>query len=255
MLAAERRALIAQLVARQNAVTVAELCRRFQVSDMTIRRDLKSLEERGLLLRTHGGAVARDVGHDAAYGIREKERRAEKEAIARLAATIVAEGSTIFLDAGTTTARLARCLHGRDGLTVITNSLYVLHELGADERITLISTGGTLRHSTLSFVGSWAEEMVARFHADILFLAATAIDPQRGLFNSNVYEIGVKQQMIRAARRVVLLADHTKFGRQSTAKVADLSAINTVITDSGVAEGMVAALREQGIEVCVAKVE
>ncbi len=255
MLAAERRALIAQLIARQNAVTVAELCRRFQVSDMTIRRDLKALEARGLLVRTHGGAVARAVGHDAAYGIREKEQQAEKEAIARLAATLIAAGSTVFLDAGTTTARLARSLHERDGLTVITNSLYVLHELGVDEHITLIATGGTLRHSTLSFVGSWAEEMIARFHADQLFLAATAIDLERGLFNSNVYEIGVKQQMIRVARQVVLLADHTKFGRQSTAKIADLDAINAIVTDSGLSMGVVSALRERGIAVHIATVE
>jgi DeoR/GlpR family transcriptional regulator of sugar metabolism len=252
MLAIERQTRIADLIVRQNAVTVADLCRRFSVSDMTIRRDLRRLEKDGILVRTHGGAVSRMSEQDAAYGIREQVRQREKEAIARVAASLIGPDETVLLDAGTTTERLARHLHGKAGLTVITNSLHVLRELGGDEQITLIATGGTVRQSTLSFFGSWAEEMLSRFHADRLFLAVTAIDLELGLFNSNVYEVGTKQQMIRSAREVILLADHTKFGKQSTAKIADLSAVHCVITDHQVPPKTPIALRKHQIDVRLA---
>jgi DeoR family fructose operon transcriptional repressor len=252
MLAVERQSHIAELITRRSAVTVSELCERFSVSDMTIRRDLQRLEQEGVLIRTHGGAVARMLEQDAAYGIREQAQRKEKEDIARAAAELVRPDETVFLDAGTTTAHLARHLHGKAGLTVITNSLYVLRELGGEPQITLIATGGTVRQSTLSFVGSWAEDMISHFHADRLFLAATAVDLDRGLFNSNVYEVGVKQQMIRSSREVILLADHTKFGKQSTAKIADLDAVHRVITDPQISPEFSSALRAHPVDVRVA---
>lgn len=255
MLAAERQARIAHLIARNKSVTVSELCKLFSVSDMTIRRDLQRLENEGILVRTHGGAVADLPEQDATFGMREQSQQEEKESIARVAAALVNSGDTVILDAGTTTARLAHHLHGKVGLTVITTSLHVLRELGTDHQITLIATGGTVRQATLSFVGSWAEEMLSRFHADALFLAATAIDPERGLFNSNVYEIGVKQQMIRSARQVILLADHTKFGKQSTAKIADLDAVHCVVTDHGIPSGIPIALRDHHVEVRLASVQ
>jgi DeoR/GlpR family transcriptional regulator of sugar metabolism len=254
MLAFERQARIADLIARQNAVTVAELCERFSVSDMTIRRDLQRLAQDGILVRTHGGAVARMSEQDAAYGTREQEQRREKEAIAYVAASLISPGETILLDAGTTTECLARHLHGKAGLTVITNSLHVLRELGGDRQITLIATGGTVRQSTLSFFGSWAEEMLSRFHADRLFLAAAAIDLDLGLFNSNVYEVGIKQQMIRSAREVILLADHTKFGKRSTVKIADLDAVQCVVTDLQISPEIPMALREHRIDVRLAPI-
>jgi len=255
MLAAERQARIVHLIAQQKTVTVAELCKRFSVSDMTVRRDLQRLENDGILVRTHGGAVASTLEQDAAFGVREQSFTEEKEAIARVAASLVHPGETVILDAGTTTARLARYLHGKAGLTVITTSLHVLRELGSDDQITLIATGGTVRQATLSFVGSWAEEMLSRFHADALFMAATAIDLERGLFNSNVYEIGVKQQMIRSAHKVILVADHSKFGKQSTAKIAGLEALDCIVTDQQVSLDLPVALREHDIEVRLASLQ
>ena len=252
MLAAERQARIAHLIARQKTVTVADLCKRFSVSDMTVRRDLQRLEDEGLLVRTHGGAVANVAEQDAAFGVREQSQPEEKEAIARVAASLVNPGETVILDAGTTTARLASHLHGKSGLTVITTSLHVLRELGGDDQVTLIATGGTVRQATLSFVGSWAEEMLSRFHADVLFLAATAIDLERGLFNSNVHEIGVKQQMVRSARKVILLADHTKFDNQSMCKFAALDAVDCIVTDHQIAPEIPIALRDHDIEVRLA---
>jgi DeoR/GlpR family transcriptional regulator of sugar metabolism len=221
---------------------------------MTVRRDLQKLEQDGVLVRTHGGAVVRAPEQDAAYGIREQAQREEKAAIARRAVTLIRDNETIILDAGTTTVSLARLLHGRAGLTVITNSLYVLRELGGDANVTLIATGGAVRDSTFSFCGFWAEEMLSRFHADRLFLAATAIDPELGLFNSNVYEIGIKQQMMRSARQVILLADHTKFGKQSTAKIADLGAISSVITDERISPDIVNALLAHSVDLQLAPI-
>ncbi len=253
MLAAERQSQIAQLIACHHSVTVADLCQRFAVSDMTVRRDLQRLEKEGILARTHGGAVACDTAQDAAYGVREQAQQREKEAIARAAAALVQDGETLFLDAGTTTAGLARYLHGKDGLTVITNSLHVLRELGGDEQITLIGTGGMVRQHTLSFVGAWAEEMISRFYADRLFLAAAAIDPERGVFNSNAYEIGTKQQMIRCTREVLVLADHSKFERRFPFKITDFDSIHGLITDDRAASDILAALCGHNMNVLEAK--
>ena len=135
---------------------------------------------------------------------------------------------------------------------MITHSLLVLRELGGDLQITLIATGGTVRPATFSLVGPLAEEMISRFHADRLFLAAAAVDLDRGLYNSYVYEIGVKQHMIHASHEVILLADHTKFGRQSTVKIADLDVLSSVITDSQVPDEIAMGLRRRQIDVRLA---
>lgn len=253
MLPAERQSRIVRLITERRTVSIVELCALFGVSDMTIRRDLRRLEERGILQRTHGGAeLLKQPPGDLPYYAREHEQVQEKEAIARLAASLIEDGETIVLDAGTTVASLARLLVHKRDLTVITNSVHVVNELIGSNGVTVISTGGTLWAPTISMVGPLAVSALRRFTADKAFLATPAISLEAGMTNSNLYEAEVKATMIEIARERTLLVDHTKFGRTSYAVVAPLSALNRLITDEGTPPDTVHRLRDKGLEVLVA---
>ncbi len=255
MLAIERQSRIVQLINERQTLSVAEMAALFGVSDMTIRRDLERLQERGILERTHGGAsvLKRPTG-DHPYYARLSEQVQEKAAIARLAATLIHEGDTIVLDAGTTIARLAGLLLNMRELTVITNSIHAINELQHARGINLIVTGGTLWEPTVSLVGPVAISTLHRFAADKAFLATPAVSLEAGITNSNLYEAEVKAKMIEIAREKILLADHTKFGRTSYAKVAPLSALTCLITDDGVSPATLGRLRGDGLQVMVATV-
>lgn len=256
MLPAERQNRILQLINEHQRVTVAQLSQALGVSDMTIRRDLARLEERGVLRRTHGGAVLlKYPPGDLPYYAREGEQLEEKEAIARLAAEMVQDGDTIVLDAGTTIAHLARRLIGKRHLTVITNSLYVINILLGAPDITVINTGGTLWVPTASFVGPLAVAALRRFTADKAFLATPAISLEAGVTNSNLYEAEVKAVMLEIARQKILLADHTKFGRTSYAIVAPIQAFDHLVTDEKTPAKVVAHIRTAGVDVRIAPIQ
>ncbi len=253
---AERQTRILQLINERQSISVTELSAEFGVSEMTIRRDLARLEERGVLRRTHGGAVLlKYPPGDLPYYAREGTQLAEKEAIARLAVELVEDGDTIVLDAGTTIAHFARRLIGKRHLTVITNSLYVVNILIGAPDITVIHTGGTLWEPTASFVGPLAVAALRRFTAGKAFLATPAISLEAGVTNSNLYEAEVKAVMLEIARQKILLVDHTKFGRTSYAIVAPIQAFDCLITDEGTPADTVARIRSAGVDVRVAPLQ
>ena len=253
MLAAERQSRIARLITERQSVSVTELCNMFNVSDMTIYRDLRRLEERGILQRTHGGAILlKQPPGDLPYYAREHEQVEEKTAIAHLAASLINDGETIILDAGTTIASLARMLVHRRDLTVITNSIHVVNELAGAPDVTVINTGGSLWKPTMSMVGPMAVAALRRFAVDKAFLATPAISLEAGITNSNLYEAEVKSTMIEIAREKTLLVDHTTFGRTSYAVVAALSAFDRLITDDQTPSEAIDHLKEQGLEVLIA---
>jgi len=251
----ERRRRIVEILDRKQTVSVVELCALFGVSDMTIRRDLRKLDAQGLLRRTHGGAVSlQPAPSDLSYRARERTQVAEKDAIGRKAAEMIQDGETIILDSGTTVARLAHYLRDKRDLRIITNSVHVINELAQAEGITVIATGGTLRETTISFVGPLAESALRRFHADKLFLATVGLTPEQGLTNSNLYEAEVKATMIEVADEVILLADHTKFGQVSYAVVAPVDVLDVIVTDSGLPQEVRAEYEHRGIRLIVAEV-
>jgi len=188
-----------------------------------------------------------DASHDLA-----QEIEALKRAIARAAARLINTGNTVILDAGITTAYLAQALHGRSGITIITNSISVLSELAGEPGITLVSTGGMVRHESRSLIGAAAETTFKDLRADQAFIACTGLSLKFGLSNTNMQETAVKRAMIAAAREVILLADHTKIGVESLVKVAPVDCLHRLITDSGVSPQHRLALTQQGIEVIIA---
>ncbi len=252
MFAEQRQQRILELLQAERYVKVSALQSVLQASEASIRRDLQVLEDAGLLKRTHGGAVSNQT---AAFepSLAEKEDRfgAEKRAIARVAAGLVEPGETVLLDAGSTTLHIARELKHKRKVTVVTNAVNLACELASGE-VDVILTGGTLRPATLSLVGPIAESTLAELHADKLFLATNGLDLKRGLTTPNLFEAQAKRAMIESAREVILVADHSKFGRISFRQFCGLDRIDCLITDSGAPEEFVRALEQRNVKVLIA---
>lgn len=252
MLIEERRQHILTLIQQQGRVLVDELSNDLDLSKITIRKDLDYLQSKELLVRTHGGALPIQAGALSDPTIQEKEElhHEEKVKIARAAAAMVSEGQCIILDSGTTTTEIARSLTSFRHLTVITNALNIAADL-ARSNFEIILIGGTLRKNSLSVVGPLAEDVLKEMHADIVFLGVDGFDTKIGLTTPNLLEARVNRAMVEAAEQVVAVCDSSKFNRKSLSLIVGTSAIDLVITDSGLPPEEVKAIRDAGIEVTI----
>src|ERR1051326_6399511 len=252
MLAEERRNEILKLIQNEGHVQVKELSRRFRTSEVTIRQDLRGLKARGLIRRAHGGALAvPEVAAESPLLERAQMRADEKRRIAATAASLIQDGETIVLDSGTTTHEIARQIKSRQ-LRVITNGVNVATELLGVRGIQVIMLGGVLREDSFSIVGHVAEEMLNEFAADKVFLGAAACDAAFGPSPPPLDEARVGQAMARSARKRILVADSSKFGKRSLCRIVPLSDVHTVITDTGLAEGQQQQIRAAGVELILA---
>jgi DeoR family transcriptional regulator, aga operon transcriptional repressor len=246
----ERRRAIIDLVNRDGRVLVRQLAKKFNTSQVTIRQDLEALHGRGLVHRTHGGAlpVRSAALLDPSLHEKEKLHRREKQRIAACAARLVKEGQSVVLDSGSTTTATARALRNFGQLTIITNAVNIAAEL-AGTSIEVILTGGNLREKSFSLVGPLAEATLRHLSADILFLGVDGFDVHFGLTTPNLLEAKVNRVMMRIARRTVVVCDSSKFGSRMLSLIAPPSAIHEIITDRGVSETDVKELEEAGIQV------
>jgi len=249
----ERQRKIAELITQRERVAVSDLCEQFSISVATARRDLEALAAQGKIRRVHGGAIAaRQAPPELPASERAGEQLDEKRRIGRAAAELVQDGETIFLGSGTTVAEVAPHLQQRHGLTVITNSLPVLNTLAGAPGVTVVSLGGVLRRSEMSLIGHIAEQALGEVRADKVFLGIRAIDLEEGLTNDYLPETMTDRAILRSGRAVVVLADHTKCGRVSTARLAPLSAMHVLVTDAGTPVEFRDALAAHGVRVLVA---
>ncbi|MEU3978762.1 DeoR/GlpR family DNA-binding transcription regulator [Streptomyces sp. NPDC026672] len=258
MFAAERRQLILEMVRANGAVSLRELARVVQTSEVTVRRDVRALEAEGLLDRRHGGAVL-PGGFTRESGFPQKSHlaTAEKTAIADLAAGLVDEGEAIVVGAGTTTQELARRLARVPGLTVVTNSLLVAQALAHANRVEVVMTGGTLRGSNYALVGSGAEQSLQGLRVSKAFLSGSGLTAERGLSTSNMLSSSVDRALVQAAAEVVVLADHTKLGTDTMFQTVPTDLITRLVTDDPPAHDDRAAtelqaLADQGVQIAVA---
>lgn len=255
LLAPERRSEIIRLIELKGSVRVSELCTLFGVTEETIRRDLDALEKQGLLERTYGGAVSpKRIAHESPYHGRELQNRAEKEAIAREIADMIADRETVLLDASSTSLYVARALATqKQRLTVMTNSLVITHELSrARGAFTVMCTGGTLRETSLSFVGPHAERALLDYHVDTAIISCKGFDAERGFTDSNDLEVEMKKMMLRAANRVIAVVDSSKWGYVGFAVIGPATSAQVIVTDSNVDPEQVAAVEKLGVQVVVA---
>jgi DeoR family fructose operon transcriptional repressor len=248
--APERHQQILATARAEGRVDVAALALELDVTPETIRRDLTALERHGLVRRVHGGAIPVErLGFEPGIADREGVLSGEKERIAKAALDELPDGGAVILDAGTTTVRLAELLPNDRDLIVVTHALPVATVLASRPNITLHLVGGTVRGRTLASVGSWALAALTEIRADVAFVGTNGISVENGLSTPDLAEAAVKRALIAAARRTVVVADHTKLGRTDFAHVADLEAVDTLITDSGAAVELVDEFETAGVRV------
>jgi len=253
MYAEERQLWIVERARASGRVEVAALAEELKVTTETVRRDLTTLERHALLRRVHGGAIPIErLGFEPALAARNGVLTVEKERIARLALAELPDEGTILLDAGTTTARLADILPNDRELVVLTNALPIAMSLSVRPNITVLMIGGKVRGRTQAAVDAWALQALADSYVDVAFIGTNGITIERGLTTPDTTESAVKRAMIRAARRSVVLADHTKVGQDHLSRFATLDEIDTLITDSGLDAQLADELRGQGPRVLLA---
>jgi DeoR/GlpR family transcriptional regulator of sugar metabolism len=248
----DRQLQILQLVERQKRISVAELCARFDVSEATARRDLESLASQGKLQRVHGGAIVlTQAPPEQPILQRQNEQSDQKIRIGQAAAALVQPGETVFLGSGTTVLEVARALRGRQNLTVLTNSLPVVNVLAGAEGITVICLGGMLRESELSFIGHITEQALAEVRADKVFMGTRAVSLEYGLTHEYLPETMTDRAILKAGKEIIVLADHTKFGRAATVRLAPLESIHTIVTDRQTTRDFLEAVQERGLNIVV----
>jgi len=242
-----RQEQILSLLQNLRQISVADLTERLGVSQVTIRKDLSLLEEKGLVLRSHGGArLAQSRTPMPNLNTRLTQNQEEKERIVAKARELIQSGDSLCIDAGATNLLLASLLGGMP-LRVVTNSLDVLNALSLEESITLISTGGTLRRGAGSFIGPSAVETVKQYLFDIAFIGATSFTADGYFLTQNALEGELKRSVLDSARRRVILAESSKLGARAFSRFAGPDQVDVLITDKGFTQAE--ALQELGIEV------
>lgn len=247
MYAEERLQWIIGQARGQGRVDVAALAAELDVTPETVRRDLTALERQGLLRRVHGGAIPVErLGFEPALTTRSQALTTEKDSIAKAALAELPTEGTVLLDSGSTTARLAELLPADRELTVVTNSIPIALTLSPRSNLQVLVLGGRVRSRTLADVGSWALSALADIRVDVAFLGTNGISVEYGVTTPDQAEADVKRAMVAAARRSVILADHTKIGEDYFARFATLAEIDMVITDDAARDELVAGLEAGG---------
>lgn len=261
----QRQVAIREVLEDEPFVSVSELAIRFNTSESTIRRDLSEMAQQGLIRRTHGGAVSQLLPTEQ-KGLSPAEQppkpaRIEPAAaespevnrIATVASRLVSEGETIILDSGPGMLALAKLLMASlRNFTVLTNSIEVALELSGPIGVSAILTGGLVRNLREGLVGYVAEQTLRGMQVDRLFLTAPGIDLERGLTTSHLEEINIKQAMIASAQEVILMAEHTLFGKVALVPFAPLTAVHKIVTGRGLSAEMIAAISKRNIETILA---
>jgi len=254
---AERQSKIVEMVMDQGAVTIADICQAFGVSDMTARRDLNELDRRGLLRRVHGGAVANfGRSYEPPFTTRATKQQEAKVLIGRRAAELIYDGDSVALDVGTTTLEIVPGLVGKKNLTIVTSCLQIanrvvdLLSLEVDAR--LILAGGIVRPRELSLIGALAENTYRDLHVDKAFLGIGGISLEDGLTEYNFEDAQIKKILIASAKEAIVVADGSKFGVTTFAGVAPLETVDMVVTDPSAPDAMLDRIRRIGVEVIVA---
>jgi DeoR/GlpR family transcriptional regulator of sugar metabolism len=254
MLAESRRRLLLDLIARQGFATLDELVKVLGVSESTVRRDLEALDAAGTVKRTHGGAVfSGEVRAMPALEDRVMTATAEKRAIGRAAAALLEDGDSVLLDGGTTTHEVARALVGRP-MQVVTNSLTIAQLLASSKETDLILIGGYVYPRTGVALGPLAIATMQGIRVRTAILGAGGIVSE-GIFNSNLLLVETERQMMSCGQEVMIVADHTKFGRQALARLCGLEAVQQMVVDPALPEGYRAMLEAAGVFIHLAPLE
>jgi len=249
---AERHQFILSRLQKDQYINVVDLCKELKVSSVTIRKDLKLLEDKSLLFRTHGGATINNpYTIDRPVNEKEKMQSGEKNKIGMAAAALLNDNDSIAIGSGTTVLYFAKNITPGSHLTVVTSALNVAVELLREKSIEVIQLGGIIRKSSSSVSGSYAETILGDFYFNKLFLGVDGIDLDFGLTTTNVMEAQLNRKMIDASQKTIVLADSSKFGKRGFGKICGLEEIDHIITDKGISQQIVKHLEGLGVTVTI----
>jgi DeoR/GlpR family transcriptional regulator of sugar metabolism len=250
MLAAERKFRILEYVRQHRVATIAALAREFNVHEATVRRDLTEIEQEGLVKRTHGGVTIEQWTHnEASFNERTGHQLEQKVRIGKLAASMVQDGDHIIIDSGTTTLHIARNLTHRSNVTVVTNDMNVAAELRDAPGVKVILTGGELYLSSYMLNGMFTDHVLGSLHVQKAFIGIPAIHPKYGLMHPEAQLVPTKQNMIKAAHEIIVVADDSKIGKLSLHTVAPIEQMNTLITGKDAPEFDIKQFKDSGVDV------
>ncbi|MDY4609159.1 MAG: DeoR/GlpR family DNA-binding transcription regulator [Sphaerochaetaceae bacterium] len=246
----ERQQNILAILEHDGFASVCDLASRLQVSEMTIRRDFQLFEEKALVRRVHGGAmIVNKCIQEPQFELRESSFIEEKQQVAKLAATLVREGTTIALDSGTTALELVKFLTDVEGLTIITSNIRVINFCLDYNNLQVIVPGGMLRPGEGSLVGNYTLDFLKNIHVDQFFMGVGGIDNKVGVTEYNAEDAAVKKILVENARQVIALADSTKFNKITFAKICDLDSLDIVVTNTKVPDNFRDVFQQHGINV------
>ncbi|MDX1544098.1 MAG: transcriptional repressor AgaR [Christiangramia sp.] len=248
----ERHRKIIEKINNEGQVKVQDLCDQFDVSSVTVRKDLKLLEEKGILYRIHGGATLNNpYTTDRHVNEKEKFNLAEKMEIGAAAAKLVTANDSILIASGTSVLALAKNIKPQENLTVITSALNVALELNQHDQIEVIQLGGILRKRSSSVTGLFAETNLSDFSCSKFFMGVDGIDLDFGLTTANVREARLNREMIKVSQKTIVLADSSKFGKRGFGRICGFEQIDEIITDRGISNFTKEGLEEFGIKVTI----
>ncbi len=249
----ERHEYILEQLRKESSVSVTALAAQLNVSEVTIRKDLTYLESLSLLYRAHGCAILiNPYINDRHVNEKEKINTEKKRAIGAKAASLVTENDSIIIASGTTMLSLAREIKSVQHLTVITSAANAASILSKDPNIDVILLGGFLRNSSVSVVGHYAEKMMQDFSCSKLFIGVDGIDVEFGLSTTNMMEANLNREMMKAAQKIIVLADSSKFGLRGFSKICDITEVDQVITDKEIPQHILDKFNDLGVEVTLA---
>ncbi len=251
----ERFQKIMNILSQKGNASTTYLASLLGVSESTIRRDLNEIAKTNEMVeRVHGGLMLKSdkVGTELMFDLKLDKNIDQKRKIAKKALEFVEDGDSIILDSGSTCFQISKLLYQKKGLRVITADVKIAEELGKFAEVETIIIGGIVRPGYYSIGGELALEVLSKFSVEKAFLGIDAIDIKKGITNASMFEVGIKKDIIRNAKQVIAVCDHTKFGKVALAKVADLKDLDIIITDSGIDESFIEAIENRGIKLILA---
>ncbi|ENH95895.1 DeoR family transcriptional regulator [Gracilibacillus halophilus YIM-C55.5] len=254
MFATERRNVILEILQEKKRITVKDLSKMLEVSEATLRSDLSSMENQGLLTRTHGGAVLDSpINSEHTFSERKKKNRQSKVIIAKEAVKLINEKDCILLDASTTALEIARILKEENmQLTVLTNGISAAIELRDNPSITVILLGGMLRNGSMALEGEFGLNILNQIHVDTMFTSARGFTTEEGLTDFSVFEVELKKNLVKRVEKVIAIIDHSKIGDNSIASFAKLDDIDIFVSENEVDEDLQQSLEQHQVQFILA---
>ena len=247
----QRRDKIIEILEKKGKIKVSDLSKLFNISEVTIRLDLAELEGKGLLERVHGGAMSTAKAYyNMSLAEREKTNKDEKLKIAQYAASTIKDGDTVIINSGTTTLFTVRQLKTKKNITILTNSMAIAQEAGHGSMVNVILLGGNFNSNYSFSYGEDALTQLMRYKADTLILSADGVSAESGITTYHFQEAEIDRRMIERVNRTLVVADHTKIGRESFAFICPIGSIDMIITNQTANDEETEQIKQKGIEIC-----